>query len=157
MPNKQYIVTKQGLDNLKAELLDRLTVQRIRIADKIEEATKQGDLSENAMYTAALEEQQMNEAKILELTEAVQNAVVVRSNKNNDKIELGERFTLEDLSNKKKYEYTLVGEEEADPIELKLSINSPMGNALLGKHVGDTVEVVLPGGLKKYKILENHH
>ena len=116
MPNKQYIVTKQGLDNLKAELLDRLTVQRIRIADKIEEATKQGDLSENAMYTAALEEQQMNEAKILELTEAVQNAVVVRSNKNNDKIELGERFTLEDLSNKKKYEYTLVGEEEADPI-----------------------------------------
>lgn len=150
--DKKYFLTKKGLQELKNELHQRITTIRKEIADRIEEATKQGDLSENAMYSAALDDQQMNETKIMEITDIVQNAVV-KATKNNGKVDMGEFVEVLDISADKKYKYQLVGEEEANPLENRISITSPIGDALMHSAVSDVVEVELPGGTKKYKII----
>jgi len=151
--DKKYILTKQGLIALKNELHERITTLRKSIADKIEEATKQGDLSENAMYSAALDDQQMNETKIMEITDIVQNAVV-KSPKNDGKVDVGEQVEVLDISTNKKFHYQLVGEEEADPLANKISITSPIGSALMRAKVNEVVEIILPSGVKNYKILK---
>lgn len=155
MDNSKYLLTKQGLKDVKAELHDRLTIQRKLIADKIELAAAEGDLSENAAYSAALEEQGMNEAKILELTDIVSNAIVsddIKSGKNRV-IDLGESFEAKNLKTGKTANYKLVGEGESDPLSNKISITSPVGSAVMHKKAGDEVEVKTPNGIIKYKIL----
>lgn len=151
--DKKYILTKQGLTDLKKDLHERITSIRKSIADKIEEATRSGDLSENAMYSAALDDQQMNETKIMEITDLVQNAIV-NSPRKDGKVDVGEIVEVLEISTNKKYEYQLVGEEEADPLENRISITSPIGEALLHCKVGETVEISLPSGVKSYKILK---
>jgi transcription elongation factor GreA len=154
MKENKYLLTKQGLQKLKKELHDRLTNVRNYIADKIEEATRHGDLSENAMYSAALEDQQMNESKIVEITDIIQKAVVKGSTGKNGKVELGETVEVLEIESSKKYKYQLVGEHEADPLENKISISSPLGNQLMNSKIGETIEVVVSAGVKKYKVLQ---
>lgn len=151
--DKKYIITKQGLLALKRELHERITSLRKAIADKIEEATRQGDLSENAMYSAALDDQQMNETKIMEITDLVQNAIV-KAPRKDGKVDVGEVVEVLDMEANKKFEYQLVGEEEADPLANKISITSPIGSAIMQSKVGEIIEVNLPAGLKKYKIIK---
>lgn len=146
-------MTSEGLENLENELNTKLTITRKEIADKIEEATKQGDLSENASYTSVLEEQRMNESRIEELSDLVKNAQVMKSSGRNHKVELGESVELEEQGKKKKLEIRIVGDDEADPINGKVSVNSPIGSAILHKSMSDIVTVNTPSGQKTYKII----
>ncbi len=152
MLDPKYVLTPQGLKDTKKELDHRVNVLRPAIADKIFQATEQGDLSENAAYSAAMEEQHMNESKILELMDIVQNVQVAR-NTSRTSVDIGEQIVVQDMTTKKKYTYVIVGEEEADPIQNRISFTSPMGRAFLGKKEGDIVAVELPTGPVKYKLI----
>ena len=153
MDKNRYITTKQGLDKLIIELKERKESFRKTIADKIEKATALGDLSENASYTAALEEQQMNEAKIAELDDLIKNAVVKKLARTDAKVDLGDTVTLED-SNGKKVVFTLVGEQETSPKDKKYSLSSPLGAAVFEKKLKSEVTVSLPAGKKKFKLVK---
>ncbi len=153
MDKNRYITTKQGLDKLIIELKERKESFRKTIADKIEKATALGDLSENASYTAALEEQQMNEAKIAELDDLIKNAVVKKLARTDAKVDLGDTVTLED-SNGKKVVFTLVGEQETSPKDKKYSLSSPLGAAVFEKKLKSEVTVNLPAGKKKFNLVK---
>ena len=153
MDKNRYITTKQGLDKLIIELKERKESFRKTIADKIEKATALGDLSENASYTAALEEQQMNEAKIAELDDLIKNAVVKKLARTDAKVDLGDTVTLED-SNGKKVVFTLVGEQETSPKDKKYSLSSPLGAAVFEKKLKSEVTVSIPAGKKKFKLVK---
>jgi len=153
MDKNRYITTKQGLDKLIIELKERKESFRKTIADKIEKATALGDLSENASYTAALEEQQMNEAKIAELEDLIKNAEVKKLSRTDAKVDLGDTVTLED-SNGKKVVFTLVGEQETSPKDKKYSLSSPLGAAVFEKKLKAEVTVSLPAGKKKFKLVK---
>lgn len=153
MDKNRYITTKQGLDKLIIELKERKESFRKTIADKIEKATALGDLSENASYTAALEEQQMNEAKIAELEDLIKNAEVKKLSRTDAKVDLGDTVTLED-SNGKKVVFTLVGEQETSPKDKKYSLSSPLGAAVFEKKLKSEVTVSLPAGKKKFKLVK---
>lgn len=153
MDKNRYITTKQGLDKLIIELKERKESFRKTIADKIEKATALGDLSENASYTAALEEQQMNEAKIAELDDLIKNAVVKKLARTDAKVDLGDTVTLED-SNGKKVVFTLVGEQETSPKDKKYSLSSPLGAAVFERKLKSEVTVSLPAGKKKFKLVK---
>lgn len=152
MSDKRYITTRVGLDKLKAELEERKTIIRTKIADKIEKATALGDLSENASYTAALEEQQMNEAEIAKLDDLVQKAIVKKTVKGGSKVDLGDLVTIVSTVDKNRVTFELVSEQEASPKDKKYSLSSPIGSAVFEKKVGDLVVVKLPSGAKKFKI-----
>ena len=153
MDKNRYITTKQGLDKLIIELKERKESFRKTIADKIEKATALGDLSENASYTAALEEQQMNEANIAELDDLIKNAVVKKLARTDAKVDLGDTVTLED-SNGKKVVFTLVGEQETSPKDKKYSLSSPLGAAVFEKKLKSEVTVNLPAGKRKFKLVK---
>jgi transcription elongation factor GreA len=153
MDKNRYITTKQGLEKLIIELKERKESFRKTIADKIEKATALGDLSENASYTAALEEQQMNEAKIAELEDLIKNAVVKKLARTDAKVDLGDTVTLEDQSGKKVV-FTLVGEQETSPKDKKYSLSSPLGAAVFEKKLKSEVTVSLPAGKKKFKLVK---
>lgn len=152
MDNK-YLFTKQGLQTVKDELHDRINSVRKQIADRIEVAASEGDLSENAAYSVALEDQAMNEARIGELTDMVKNATVAEENTKNKMIDLGDFFTVKNTESKLSQKYQLVGEEESNPLDNKISITSPLGIAVFHKKVGDEVIVNAPIGKIAYKIL----
>jgi transcription elongation factor GreA len=153
MDKNRYITTKQGLENLIIELKERKESFRKTIADKIEKATALGDLSENASYTAALEEQQMNEAKIAELEDLIKNAVVKKLARTDAKVDLGDTVTLEDQSGKRVV-FTLVGEQETSPKDKKYSLSSPLGAAVFEKKLKSEVTVSLPAGKKKFRLVK---
>jgi transcription elongation factor GreA len=153
MDKNRYITTKQGLEKLIIELKERKESFRKTIADKIEKATALGDLSENASYTAALEEQQMNEAKIAELEDLIKNAVVKKLARTDAKVDLGDTVTLED-SNGKRVVFTLVGEQETSPKDKKYSLSSPLGAAVFEKKLKSEVTVSLPAGKKKFRLVK---
>lgn len=148
------LITKRGLEKLKAELKKRKNVLRSKIADKLDEAKALGDLSENAAYTGALEEYQLNETKINELEEQILSLEVAPNKSGDLKIDIGDKIILEDRENGKTIEYSIVGEGEGDPSCGQISVNSPVGKALAGKVVGEIVKISLVGGDKEYKILE---
>ncbi|MDO4712806.1 MAG: transcription elongation factor GreA [Candidatus Saccharibacteria bacterium] len=138
--NKTYQITQSGKEELEAELL-RLKSQRGEIADKIAEARGFGDLSENAEYDAAREEQGLLETRIAEIEEILQYASIIQSS-GTSVVELGS--TVELRSDAKTVVYTVVGPVEANPLEGKISNESPIGQALLGKAVGDEVVISTP-------------
>lgn len=138
--NKTYQITQSGKEELEAELL-RLKGQRGEIADKIAEARGFGDLSENAEYDAAREEQGLLETRIAEIEEILQYASIIQSS-GASVVELGS--TVELRSDAKTVVYTVVGPVEANPLEGKISNESPIGQALLGKAVGDEVVISTP-------------
>ena len=146
----QIILTQEGLDKLKKELATSLVKRKI-IADKIEYAKSLGDLSENFEYQEAKEDQSFNETRILEVQDMIKRAVIgVVAEKGI--VSLGS--TIEVEAEGKKHEYTLVSFNEADPVNGKISNESPLGQAFLGKQVGETVEVRVPRGVIKYKVLK---
>lgn len=147
---KQEYITEEGLEKIKAELEELKSGKREEVAEKLEEAKSRGDLSENAEYQEAREEQAFLEGKIAELEEFLRNAVVIEKPKKTGVIEIGTTFEVK--SEGKTTTFTIVGSEEADPAEGKISNESPIGKAFLGRKAGEEVEISTPAGKKKYKI-----
>ena len=148
MEEKKNLLTYAGLKKLEEELHDLKVVKRKEVAGKIKEAREQGDLSENAEYDAAKDEQREIE-KILKNAE-----VVVEDEVDLDKISVGCKVRVHDFEFDEDIELKLVGSTEANSLEGKISNESPVGKALMGAHTGDIVEVELPSGIMKYKVLE---
>ena len=145
---KAYQITAAGKLDLEKEL-EELKSSRGDIAQRIADARSQGDLSENSEYDEALNQQGQLEGRIAEIEEILQNASIIKT-KATDKVMVG--CTVELQTGAKKVEYTIVGSVEADPLEGKISDESPIGKALLGKKVGDSVEIKTPSGAASYKI-----
>ncbi len=151
MNNTKQSITQEGLDQLKSEVEARKEKLK-EVADKIDEARQQGDLSENAAYSAALAEKELQESKIRELEEKIGSVVVVKGNSNNNVADLGETVNVKRISDGRTLEYILVGDTESDPTNHKISINSPIGMALVGKKKGDKVKVSFPSGEEEFII-----
>lgn len=152
---KAIILTAEGLKNLEDELENLKVVRRKEVAAKIKEARMQGDLSENAEYDAAKEEQAEIETRIVQIEKMLRNAEVIAEDElHTGKVNLGNTVKIYDEEFEEEDTYTIVGAAEADPMEGRLSNESPLGIALLGHSVGDIVESNTPDGIVKYKILE---
>jgi len=149
---EKKVLTKEGLAKLQEELDYLRDEKRYQVADRIKQAKEFGDLSENAEYQEAKEEQAFVEGRILELESLIKTAVVAEGGNNNGKVGISSRVLLD--KDGEKTEYTIVGSTEADPINRKISLESPLAQALLDKKVGDNVELELPAGKVTYKILE---
>ena len=152
---EKKMMTVEGLKKLEDELHERKVIIRKEIADKIKEAREQGDLSENAEYDAARDEQRDNEAKIEELENLIKNAVVISDDDIDHNVaNLGSAVTLKDLESGEEMEFSIVGSAEVNSLEFKISNESPVGAALIGKSVGDVVDVETQAGVLQYKVLE---
>ncbi|HBR80345.1 MAG: transcription elongation factor GreA [Candidatus Uhrbacteria bacterium GW2011_GWE2_45_35] len=145
-------VSTQGLEDLKNELENRKKVLRPEIAQKISSAKELGDLSENFEYHEAKDQQGQNESRVMELEDMLRNVVIVHSKTGDSTISLGCTFVAEKDGTKKNFQ--MVGSSEANPLEGKISNESPIGQAFLGSAVNETVKITTPGGEIKYKILE---
>jgi transcription elongation factor GreA len=146
-------ITISGFAALEAELKDRMQVQRQRIIQAISEARALGDLSENAEYHSAKEQQSLNEGRIMELESMIGRAEIIDVSKlSGDRIKFGAIVKLIDEDTEEERTYMIVGEPEADVRSGKLSIGSPIARALIGKTIGDTVQVSTPGGGKSYEV-----
>ena len=152
MAEKQ-IFTKENLAKYESELEELKVVRRKEIAQKIREAREQGDLSENAEYDAAKDEQRDIEARIEELEQIIANAEILdESTIDYTKVHVGCMVTVTDKSSKKDVNFFIVDKSEVNSLQMKISYESPVGKALLGKSTGDTAEVVTPAGTVKYKV-----
>ena len=152
---KKNILTYEGLKKLEDELEDLKVVRRKEVADKIKEAREQGDLSENAEYDAAKDEQREIEARIEELEKILKNAdVVVEEDVDVDVINIGCKVKVYDKEYDEELDFRIVGSTEASSLQGKISNESPVGKALLHHKVGDVVSVETPAGVMEYKILE---
>mgnify|MGYP001459709163 CR=1 FL=1 len=155
MEAKKKLLTYAGLKALEDELENLKVVKRREIAQKIKEAREQGDLSENAEYDEAKNEQGKLYSRIAELEEIIKLAVVVTGDTYAaDEVSPGCRFVVKDLEFDEEEEYHFVGSQEADPMDGKISDESPFGKAMLGKKVGTVVEVEAPAGVIKYQIVK---
>jgi len=150
MAGKKYL-TPEGFQKLKQKLEHLKTVKRKEIAARIKSAKELGDLSENAEYQDAKDEQAFNEGQILEIENIIKNAVVIDKHTHNDIVQVGDTVKVKNGSQVKNF--MIVGSNEADPLSGKISNESPTGQALLGKKKGEEVEVKTPGGTVKYTIL----
>ena len=155
MADKKTILTYAGLKKLEDELENLKVVKRKEVAGKIKEAREQGDLSENAEYDAAKDEQRDIEARIEELEKILKNAeVVVEDEVDLDKISIGCTVTVYDCEFEEEMEFKIVGSTEANSLEGKISNESPVGKALIGRKVDDVVEVETQAGVMEYKVLK---
>ena len=156
MAEKQFL-TKKGYEERVALLENLKVVRRKEVAQKLKEAREQGDLSENAEYDAAKDEQRDIEARIEELEKILKNAeVFVEEEADLDKVSIGCSVKILDCEFEEELEYKIVGSTEANSLKGKISNESPVGKALLGKKVGDTVTVETPAGEFSYKVLSIH-
>ena len=152
---KKFVMTYEGVKKLEEELEFLKTVKRKEITEKIKVALGYGDLSENSEYDEAKNEQAFTEGRIIQLENMLKNAVVVdESEIPTDKVSVGSIVKVMDYEFDEEVEYAIVGSAEADPMNFKISNESPVGSALLGKKVGDVVEVTVPSGVSKFEILE---
>ena len=155
MAEKKNLMTYEGLKKLEDELQELKVVKRKEVAEKIKEAREQGDLSENAEYDAAKDEQRDIEARIEEIEKILKNAEVAdEDSSNKGTANLGCKVTVIDMEFDEEIEFKLVGSTEAKSLENKISNESPIGRALIGKQAGDVVEVDTPAGTAKYKIVK---
>jgi transcription elongation factor GreA len=152
MMNKQFRLTEDGVAELAAEL-SALVTERSAVADRIKTAREFGDLSENAEYQAARQEQERNEARIAELEHILQNVDIIKAPKGDGSVVLGSMVKLKS-SNGKSKEFQVVGTVEADPLNGKISDESPIGKALLGQKLGAEIEIKTPAETTVYKIAE---
>ncbi|MDA3846252.1 MAG: transcription elongation factor GreA [Vallitaleaceae bacterium] len=157
MPDKKVVLTYHGLQELEEELTNLKLVRRKDVAMKIKEAREQGDLSENAEYDAAKDEQGEIESRIVEIEKLLKKVEVI----DEDEVDLGTigvgcKVRLFDYDYDEEIDYAIVGSTEADPLHFKLSNESPVGSRLIGQLVGDIIEVDTPAGLMKFKVLEIH-
>ena len=155
MAEKKNILTYAGLQKLEEELHDLKVNRRKEVAVKIREAREQGDLSENAEYDAAKDEQRDIEARIEEIEKILKNAeVVVEDEVDSDKINVGCKVDVYDVEFEEEIEFQIVGSTEANSLQNKISNESPVGHALIGRGVGDVVDVETQAGVIQYKVLE---
>ena len=154
MDEKEIFLTAEGLKKLELELEELKTVKRKEIAEKIKIARDFGDLSENSEYDEAKNEQAQIEEKIVKLDNMIANAKIIDEVELDTKtVNVGATVTLVQVESKKKFEYTIVGSAESNPLEGKISNESPVGKAILGKKKGNKVQVQLPNGnVVEYKI-----
>ena len=145
-------LTKDGLEKLQDELNKRTGEMRREISNRLEEARKQGDLSENSEYDDAKNDQRANEDKIDELRKILDDYVLIEDDSDTSTVKMGHRVTLIDCEYNEEEEYYLVGSSEADPLNNRISNESPVGAAILGHKKGETVDVKTPFGVIKYKI-----
>lgn len=154
MDKKKVFVTKEGLEELKRELEELNNVKRPQVLDRVSQARSMGDLSENSEYTAAREELSLIDGRIEELSEIIKSANLIEETHKKGKgalIELGSGVIVS--VGGKKEEFSLVGEWEADPKNKKISHESPLGKALIGKGIGEKVEVEAPAGRVVYTVV----
>ncbi len=149
---KDLYLTEEGLNELKKELDELKLVKRPEVISALKDARAQGDLSENAEYDAARTEQAIVESRIKELEVMLDRAKVI-TKVNTDKVSLGVNVTLEYIDDNEKEEYSIVGSKEADPFTNKISNESPIAKAILGRKVGDVVSVDSPNGKYEVKII----
>lgn len=152
---KQTILTSDGLKKLEDELEELKTKTRKDVASKIKTAISFGDLSENSEYDEAKNEQAIVESRIAQIEAMLKNAKVVDSDQlSNDIVEIGSKVKLKDVSDGEIFEYRIVGSMEANPMEGRISDESPVGKSLLGHKIGEIVETNTPSGVVKYEILD---
>jgi transcription elongation factor GreA len=150
---KEVVLTREGFEKLKAEIEEMQTVRRHEVAERIKEAREFGDISENSEYDDAKNEQAMLEARIATLEERLRDATVIETDEiSTDVVALGSTVDLETPAGKATYQ--VVGSAESDPDQARLSNESPIGRAIMGKKKGETVDVVTPSGPIKVKILK---
>ena len=152
---KKFIMTYEGVKKLESELEYLKTVKRKEITEKIKVALGYGDLSENSEYDETKNEQAFVEGKIVQLENTLRNASIIDENDiSSDVVGIGSRVTVYDYDFEEEVTYSIVGSTEADPMNFKISNESPVGNALLGHKVDDEVVAQVPNGMSKFKILE---
>lgn len=152
-------LTVTGAEKLRVELHNLKTVERPKVIAAIAEARAHGDLSENAEYDAAKERQSFVEGRIVELESKLSNAQIIDPKllDADGNVVFGSTVDLEDMASNQKVTYQIVGDDEADLKEGKISISSPIARALIGKYPGDVAEVQAPGGIREYEILDVHY
>ena len=155
MNNKEVVLTYEGLKKLEDELEYLKGVKRREIAERIKQALSFGDISENSEYDEAKNEQAHVEGRIAQLESMLKRARVIDEDEvSTEKVSIGSRVRLYDMEFDEEVEYLIVGSTEADPAKSKISNESPVGMALIGKRKGDVIEVAVPDGTIKFKILE---
>lgn len=155
MPEKQIILTAEGLKKIEQKLDYLKSVRRRDVAERIKQAIEFGDISENSEYEDAKNEQAFIEGEILTLEKMLRNAKLIDEDEiSADVVTLGSTVLLKDLEFGDELEYTIVGSAEADPTEFRISNESPVGEAILGRKVGSIVEVNVPAGSLKYEIVD---
>ena len=153
MNDKEIILTRDGLKKLENELDELKTVHRREVNERIRQAKEFGDISENAEYEDAKQEQAFIEGRILKLEGMIRNARIIdESEYAADEVHLGCVVKVKDLKNNETYEFSIVGSAEADPPNRRISNESPLGRALIGNKKGATVDVTTPRGVVKYKV-----
>lgn len=155
MSDKEVILTQDGLKKLEEELENLKSVKRREVAERIKVAIGYGDISENSEYEDAKNEQAFIEGRIITLEKMLRNARIINNDEiDTDTVSIGATVSVQDLEFGDVVEYTIVGTAESDPLNNKISNESPVGKTILGKKVGATVEVNVPAGIIQYKILE---
>jgi transcription elongation factor GreA len=155
MPEKQIILTAEGLKKIEQKLDHLKSVRRREVAERIKQAIEFGDISENSEYEDAKNEQAFIEGEILTLEKMLRNAKLIDEDEiSADVVTIGSTVKLKDLEIGDMLEYTIVGSAEADPTESRISNESPVGEAILGRKVGSIVEVNVPAGTLKYEIMD---
>ncbi len=153
MNEKEIVLTPEGLARLQEELDELKTVHRKEVNDRIRQAKEYGDLSENAEYEDAKQEQAFIEGRILKLEAMIRNARIIdESEYASDEVHLGCKVKVKDLDRNDVFEFSIVGSAEADPVNHRISNESPLGRALMGKKKGAVVDVATPRGIVRYKI-----
>lgn len=154
MPEKEVILTLDGLKKLEEELEILKTLRRREVAERIKQAIEFGDISENSEYEDAKTEQAFIEGRIITLEKMLRNARVIDDNEQKDHVSVGSTIVLKDIEFGDEEEYTIVGSAEADPAVNKISNESPVGKAVLGHQKGSVVEVNVPAGILRYEVLD---
>ena len=152
MQDQKVYVSREGLEKFKQELEDLVNVKRKEIIERIERAKELGDLSENAEYAAAKDEQAFTEGRILELRDMVARAEIINSSGRVDLVNVGSKVKVK--TDDTETEYEIVGVAEADPLSGKISNESPLGRSFLGRRIGDKIQIQIPKGMVTYTILE---
>jgi transcription elongation factor GreA len=151
---KEVLLTEEGLEKVKQELEYLKSVKRHEVAQRLKEAIAQGDLSENSEYDAAKEEQAFVEARINTLENMIRNAKIISSNVDKEVVQIGAKVTIQEIPDGEIETYTIVGSAESDPLSGKISNESPIGAELIGKRVGEIVNVPAPSGTIQFKIIK---
>lgn len=155
MAEKEVILTPEGMVKLEQELENLKSVKRREVAERIKQAIEFGDISENSEYEDAKNEQAFIEGRIITLEKMLRNAKIIEPvDSDADTVHIGARILLKDMEYGDQFTYTVVGSAEADPANNKISYESPVGRAILGKREGETVEVNVPAGKLLYQIME---
>ena len=152
---EEVLLTREGLEEIKAEYEKLITVTRTEVAERLKEARSFGDLSENAEYDAAKEQQAEVEARINKLESMMRNAKIIDEDiEDSDRVNLGNTVVLKERGADEKVQYQIVGATEADPFNGRISNESAVGKALIGAMIGETVEVEIPDGKTYYEVID---